>query len=79
MSRAAYAVLLKRADSSLTLDAIAWDMPVAVGWALIHAANVMHGEPMIWPQIERSELGRQFLKIESRIRAARKARGLPVD
>jgi len=76
LGRAAYAVLLSRARPNYTDKQIQWKIPLAKGWALIHAARVLDGEPMIWPQIERSELGRQFLKIEARILAKRKELGL---
>lgn len=76
MDRAAYLVLIKRACRDYTDDFIEWHLPLARGWALILASALIHGEAMIWPQIERSELGRQFLKIEERVRARRAELGL---
>lgn len=63
----------------MSLDQIEWEIPLARGWALIHASRLLEGEPMIWPQIERSELGRAFLKIEARIKKRRRELGLPED
>ena len=79
MGRAAYSVLLTKAKPAYSDDMIEWEIPLSRGWALIHAARLLDGEPMIWPQLERSELGRAFMKLETRIKARRKALGLPED
>lgn len=57
MLEAQYAALLARAVPSLTLEQILGHpdrevpgaVPLARGWALIHASCLLHGEPMVWP------------------------------
>lgn len=33
-----------------------------MGWSLIHAAGILHGECFIWPDPRLSEVGRTLLK-----------------
>jgi hypothetical protein len=54
---AQYAALLARAVPSLRLEQIEGSVtrwvpdavPMARGWALIHASCLLHGEMMVWP------------------------------
>jgi hypothetical protein len=51
---AQYTALLARAVPALTLQQIEEEVPLAKGWALIHASCLLHGEAMIWPEDEHS-------------------------
>ena len=62
-----YTVLLSRAVPAYTWYEIQWQVPLAQGWAQIHAARIMDGTAMIWPQLNASALGRWFMKIRNRI------------
>lgn len=39
-----------------------WGIALAHGWALIHAAGILHGETFIWPDPRLSQIGRTLLK-----------------
>jgi hypothetical protein len=58
VAEAQYTALLARALPSLTLAQIEDDVPLAKGWALIHASCLLHGEFMIWPDFLQTKTGR---------------------
>ncbi len=68
VAEAQYAALLARAVPSLSLEQILGSpvrevpgaVPLARGWALIHAACLLHGEPMVWPG-QGQEAGARYL------------------
>ena len=58
VAEAQYTALLARALPSLTLAEIEDDVPLAKGWALIHASCLLHGEMMVWPDFSKTKTGR---------------------
>lgn len=59
----------------LTRQQLEWDISLAEGHAHIHTDCVLRGQSMIWPQIESTLMGRQWQRLEDRIRAARQQGG----
>lgn len=69
MTEASYVVLLSRACPGLfSLDEILHRVPLAFGYALIHAGRLYDGEPMIWPQVHLSKRGRWWQRVTDFIR-----------
>lgn len=60
-------MLLSRAVPAYTRDEIDWHVSLAQGWAEIHAARILDGTPMVWPQLNASPLGRAFLQFKKRL------------
>jgi hypothetical protein len=68
---AQYEALLARALPGTPFAELLWgDISLAQGWALIHAAGILHGEVYIWPDPRLSAIGRTLL----RARELRKSR-----
>jgi hypothetical protein len=73
VEEAQYAALLARAVPSLTLEQILGSpvrevpdaVPLARGWALIHASCLLHGEPMVWPE-QTTETGARYMEAVER-------------
>ena len=60
--------MLKRAFPQQYTDAqIDWELPIVKANALLHAARLMDGEPMIWPDAQLSPRGRWWSQIESEL------------
>lgn len=69
MRAAQYYALLARALPGTALDDLRWKVSLVMGWSLIHAAGILHGESFIWPDARLSTTGRAFLKLrEARAR-----------
>lgn len=51
-----------------TRHEIEWKISIARGNAEIHAARVIDGTPMIWPELKDSPLGRWWLRLMKRLR-----------
>jgi len=61
-------VLLSAAVPSLTKADIEWRISLAQGYALIHARRIYDGQPMVWPRLEQSPLGRWWQQIREKLR-----------
>lgn len=61
---ATYTVLLAAALPSLTRSEIYWQVSLAEGYALIHARRIHDGQPMIWPRLEQSPVGRWWQQVK---------------
>jgi hypothetical protein len=67
--RALYFAQLSRAAPGLyTERQIAWDVSLAWGRALIHAAALLDGHPMVWPDQRLSKKGRWWGKVKEYLR-----------
>lgn len=64
MQAAQYYALLARALPGTPLEDLRWKVSLVMGWCLIHAAGILHGESFIWPDAELSRTGRAFLRLE---------------
>lgn len=63
MPEAQYEALLARALPGTSYHELLWgDISLAQGWALIHAAGILHREVFIWPDPRLSTIGRTLLK-----------------
>lgn len=38
-----------------------WEIPLAEGWAMIHASGLLHGEAYVWPDARLSAAGRKLI------------------
>lgn len=65
---AQYAVMLAAAVPRLTLAEIRWEIPLALGWSLIHARALLDGEAMVWPDSSLSKTGRWIEAFRKRLR-----------
>ena len=75
LGKAVYDVLISRAKPACYTDyQIEWELPLAKGNAIIHAARVLDGEAMIWPDPQLSEKGRWWEQVVSWIKKRRKQR-----
>lgn len=59
-----YLALLARALPGTSLHDLQWDVSLVLGWSLIHAAGILHGESFVWPDARLSRVGRLFLKVK---------------
>ena len=79
---AQYAALLARAVPGLSLDQILGDpdrevpgaVPLARGWALIHASCLMHGDLMVWPTQDGEAGERYWQDVEAALTKQRERR-----
>lgn len=55
-------------------DYIRHELPLAQGHALIHAARILDGQVMIWPQLHLSRLGRWWQRVRAFFRRRRDER-----
>jgi len=62
---AQYYALLARALPGTSLHDMQWSISLVMGWSLIHAAGILHGECFIWPDPRLSRVGRTFLKAKN--------------
>ena len=65
MPAAQYLALLARALPGTSYHALTWHISLALGWSLIHASGILHGEVFIWPDASESKVGRLFLRVQS--------------
>ena len=72
VAEAQYAVLLARAVPSLTPQQIEDEVPLAKGWAWIHASCLLHGEAMVWPDFSRTRAGRWLAAAEAHLAGRKK-------
>lgn len=57
-----------------------WEIPLAEGWSMIHAAGLLHGEAYIWPDARLSAAGRKLIAAqELREQFARGLRTVEVE
>jgi hypothetical protein len=68
LPEAVYTVLVARALPSLSIDYIQHHLPLAQGYAFIHASRILHGDVMIWPDLRLSKRGRWWLKVRELFR-----------
>jgi len=61
---AQYYALLARALPGTCLRDLQWTVSLVLGWSLIHAAGILHGECYIWPDPRLSTAGRALLRVQ---------------
>lgn len=63
MGRAWYEAQLSRAFPNASQHELDWGISLVRGYARIHAASILHEEPVIWPDPRLSEAGRHMLQV----------------
>lgn len=63
MELAWYEAQLARAFPGTSEDYRDWHISLVRGYARIHAAALLHGEPQIWPDPRLSAVGRDLLRV----------------
>lgn len=84
MPEAQYVALLARALPGLSLQQILGDpdrevpgaVPLARGWAIIHASCLLHAEPMVWPGRDAERADRYLEQVEAVLTRQRERRGM---
>ena len=66
VSDAQYYALLSRAyEGGATRREMRWEISLAEGWGMIHAAGLLNGENFIWSDPRLSESGRAMLRVKA--------------
>lgn len=78
MELAWYEAQLARAMPGTSEHERDWHISLVRGYARIHAAAVMHGEPQIWPDPRLSAIGRHLMAVGKMVAEIRE-KGIECD
>jgi ABC-type cobalamin transport system permease subunit len=78
VAEAQYYALLSRAfHGGVSRQEMRWQVSLAEGWAMIHAAGLLAGEAYIWPDPRLSSSGRALLRVRDLREAVRRGEWVP--